>query len=190
VVFDRDTDLRLAALDLCAQAEHGEESPLLAIAVDGGDLDALAGEVNRVADREPSVNDCRLALVEAPDSRAAIDLVNELAPEHLQLMDHATAGLAGSVRTAGCVFAGPEAATAFGDYVAGSNHILPTDGTGKTFGPVSPATFRRATSRVSLTAESASLLAPPLQALAEAEGLPVHGLSAIARTGNEPNSHS
>ncbi len=190
VVFDRETDLDLVALDLCAQAEHGEESPLVAIAINGGDLEALEDAVDQVAVAQPSVNDCRLALIEAPSSDAAVELVNEIAPEHLQLMDEASVALADDVRTAGCVFAGPEAATAFGDYIAGSNHILPTDGTGKSFGPVSPATFRRSTARVSLTPHSVDLLAEPLNALAKAEGLPVHGLSAIARKEREQNSDS
>ncbi len=190
VVFDGDTDLRLVALDLCAQAEHGAESPLVAISVNGGDLDALAAEVDAVAATQPSVEDCRLALVEAPSPAEAIDLVNQTAPEHLQLMDTASAGMVSQVATAGCVFVGSASATAFGDYIAGSNHILPTDGTGKSFGPVSPDTFRRSTARVSLTTASASALADPLDALARAEGLPVHGLSAMARGKDEQNSDS
>jgi histidinol dehydrogenase len=125
-----------------------------------------------------------MAMVVAPSPAEAIELVNLLAPEHLQLMDQGSAALAGEAVTAGCVFTGPEAATAFGDYIAGSNHILPTDGTGKSFGPVSPATFRRSTSRVSLTPGSATALAEHLDALAKAEGLPVHGLSATARAQN------
>jgi histidinol dehydrogenase len=184
VVLDADTDPALAALDLCAQAEHGAESPLVAVAVgDGAEdaLDRLEKEVERVAASSPSVNDCRVAMVAAPSAEAAIELVNLTAPEHLQLMDDASAALASEAVTAGCVFTGPEAATAFGDYIAGSNHILPTDGTGKSFGPVSPATFRRSSSRVSLTPGSAAALAGPLDALAKAEGLPVHGLSATAR---------
>lgn len=190
VVFDRDTDLRLVALDLCAQAEHGSESPLVAVAVNGGDLDALVAEVDALAAGQPSVRDCRLVLVDAPSPQEAIELINEISPEHLQLMDAATAAMASRVSTAGCVFTGPESATAFGDYLAGSNHILPTDGTGKSFGPVSPDTFRRSTARVSLTAASASALAEPLDALARAEGLPVHGLSAMARKRDEQNSDS
>jgi histidinol dehydrogenase len=190
VVFDRESDLRFAALDLCAQAEHGSESPLVAIAVNGGDLDALSAEVDRIASSEASVNDCRLALIEAPSPGEAIELVNELAPEHLQLMDAASAAMAPGVLTAGCVFVGAASATAFGDYIAGSNHILPTDGTGRSFGPVSTDTFRRGTSRVSLTPASASALAQPLNALARAEGLPVHGLSAMARKEDEQNSDS
>ncbi len=190
VVFDRETDLGLVALDLCAQAEHGAESPLAAVAVNGGRLDELEARVQEIAADQPSVSNCRLALLDAPSAQAAIELVNEIAPEHLQLMDEESAALASEVRTAGCVFTGPEAATAFGDYIAGSNHILPTDGTGKSFGPVSPATFRRSTARVSLTTRSAGLLAEPLNVLAKAEGLPVHGLSAMARKEDEQNSDS
>lgn len=190
VVFNAETDLNLAALDLCAQAEHGAESPLVAIAVDGGDLEELVVRVQSVADTYPSVNDCQLALIEAPSVEAAIDLVNELAPEHLQLMDSGSAARSEDVTTAGCVFVGSSSATAFGDYAAGSNHILPTEGTGKSFGPVSPATFQRSTARVSLTEESAAGLARAVNTLAAAEGLPVHGLSAMARRRDEQNSDS
>jgi len=181
IVVDSRTNLRWAALDLCAQAEHGEESPLVAIATEQGVLERLEAEVEKAAAENPSVNDCRLALVEAPTAVDAIGLVNLIAPEHLQLMGEDSIALAGSVRTAGCVFTGEETGTAFGDYVAGSNHVLPTDGTGRIFGPLSPATFRRGTARVSLDAESARRLAGPLDALARAEGLPVHGLSATER---------
>lgn len=182
VILDSQTDLNLAALDLCAQAEHGEESLLLAVAPDDATLDRLQAEVERVVSEQPSVKDCRLAMLVAPSDELAVDLANAFAPEHLQLMDEGSAALAGRIRTAGCVFTGPMAATSFGDYVAGSNHILPTDGTGRIFGPLSPATFRRKTSRVSLDAASAKALAGPLDALARAEGLPVHGKSATART--------
>ncbi|MCB0857259.1 MAG: histidinol dehydrogenase [Solirubrobacterales bacterium] len=185
VVIDADTNLRWAALDLCAQAEHGEESPLVAISTAPGVIEKLEIEVDAAASGQPSVQDCRLALVEAPSAVEAIALVNLIAPEHLQLMSADSIALAGAIRTAGCVFTGQEAGTAFGDYVAGSNHVLPTDGTGRIFGPLSPATFRRPTSRVSLDAGSVRQLARPLDALARAEGLPVHGLSATVRADDQ-----
>lgn len=181
VILDDKVDTRLAALDLCAQAEHGSESILVAVGPDGATLDRLQEEVEKVVADQPSVKECRLATVVAPSSELAVDLANAFAPEHLQLMDEGSAALASRIRTAGCVFAGPMTATAFGDYVAGSNHILPTDGTGRIFGPLSPATFRRKTARVSLDADAARQLAGPLDALARAEGLPVHGMSATAR---------
>ena len=185
VVFDETVDPALAALDLCAQAEHGEESLLVAVSTDAGALERLEAEVDRVAAEESSVFDCRLATVVVPSSELAVDLANQFAPEHLQLMDGESAALAGRIRTAGCVFLGPSSATAFGDYIAGSNHILPTDGTGRSFGPLSPDTFRRRTAQVSLDAAAATILAGPLDALARAEGLPVHGKSAIRRAENE-----
>jgi len=181
VILDGNTDSRLAALDLCAQAEHGSESILLAVGPDDETLERLEAEVKRIAAEQPSVKNCQLVTVAAPSSELAVDLANAFAPEHLQLMDESSAALASRIRTAGCVFTGPLTATAFGDYVAGSNHVLPTDGTGRIFGPLSPATFRRKTARVSLDAEAARRLAGPLDALARAEGLPVHGMSATAR---------
>ena len=190
VVLDDRTNLRWAALDLCAQAEHGEESPLVAISTAPGVLGKLEAEVKTVASENPTVNECRLALIEAPSAAEAIELVNLVAPEHLELMGADSAALAGDVRTAGCVFTGQLAGTAFGDYVAGSNHVLPTDGTGRIFGPLSPATFRRGTARVSLDAESARQLAGPLDSLALAEGLPVHGLSATVRASDPDQEES
>lgn len=181
VVFGPDADLGLVALDLCAQAEHGEESPLTAIALPGADMGHLVAEVERVAAENPSVNECQMFTVEAPDPEACLALLEKIAPEHLQLVGERAEELASGVTTAGCVFVGPLSATAFGDYVAGSNHVLPTGGSGRIFGPLSPATFRRATSRVVLTEGSIAPLADAVEALSEAEGLPVHGLSAKAR---------
>lgn len=183
IVLDGTVDPYWAALDLCAQAEHGAESPLVAIATEPGVLDRLEAEVDRITAENRGVNDCRLALIEVPDAEQAVALADAIAPEHLQLMDAASAGLERKVSTAGCVFLGPFSGTAFGDYVAGSNHVLPTDGTGRFFGPLSPGTFRRPTARVSFDARSAARLAGPLAALALSEGLPIHGLSATVRAG-------
>jgi histidinol dehydrogenase len=91
------------------------------------------------------------------------------------------AALADHVKTAGCVFVGATAATAFGDYLAGSNHVLPTGGTGRFSGPLGPGTFRRRIANVTLPGRAAEALAPPVDALARAEGFPVHGESARAR---------
>ena len=86
-------------------------------------------------------------------------------------------GLAREVRSAGCVFVGRDAATAFGDYVAGSNHVLPTGGAARFASGLSPATFRRRMARISLPDGVAARLAPAGAAIARAEGFPVHGES-------------
>ena len=84
-------------------------------------------------------------------------------------------------RVAGCVFVGSGGATAFGDYAAGSNHVLPTGGAARFGGPLGPGAFMRRTSVVHRRLGGGAELAPHVAALAEAEGFPVHGESALAR---------
>jgi histidinol dehydrogenase len=181
LVAGHDTDVEWAALDLCAQAEHGPESPLVAVAVEEHVLDAIASASEAAAASRPSVADAPLALVQVPELEAAIELANAYAPEHLELLEEDAALAVERVTTAGCVFVGRRGATAFGDYVAGSNHVLPTGGAGRFSGPLGPATFRRRISQVEIGAEAAAALAPQADALARAEGFPVHGESAMIR---------
>lgn len=181
VVLDRTTNPRWAALDLCAQAEHGDETPLVAVAVEEAVLDRVAEEVERAAASRSGVADAPLALVLAPDLAAAVEFANVFSPEHLELLVDDAASLAAEVTTAGCVFAGSHSATAFGDYAAGSNHVLPTSRAGRFSGPLGPGTFRRKIATVEVPAEAASKLAPHVDAIARAEGFPVHGESAMIR---------
>lgn len=180
VIAGHDTDPQWAALDLCAQAEHGPESPLVAAAVEDQVLDAIAEAAEAAAVERPSVADAPLALVPVSDVEAAIDLANAYAPEHLELLETDAALLADRVTTAGCVFVGRHGATAFGDYLAGSNHVLPTGGAGRYAGPLGPGVFRRRISNVEIDG-AAGVLAPHVDALAKAEGFPVHGESAMIR---------
>jgi len=180
-VAGHDTDPSWAALDLCAQAEHGADGPLVAVAAEDAVLDGLADATERAAAERPGSGDSPLALVRVPDLSDAIDLANAFAPEHLELLSEEAALLAGGVRTAGCVFAGRHSATAFGDYVAGSNHVLPTGGAGRFSGPLGPGTFRRTVATVEVPAAAAATLAPYVETLAGAEGFPVHGESAMIR---------
>jgi histidinol dehydrogenase len=180
LVAGHDTDAEWAALDLCAQAEHGPDSQLVAVAVEEAVLEAIEAATEAAAQR-PSVANAPLALVQVPDISDAIDLANAFAPEHLELLKEDAVLLADRVRTAGCVFAGRRAATAFGDYVAGSNHVLPTGGAGRFSGPLGPGTFMRKIAEVEIAEVAAAALAPHVDALARAEGFPVHGESAMIR---------
>ena len=182
LIAGHDTNAEWAALDLCAQAEHGPESPLVVAAVEEHVLEAIAGAAEEAAASRPSVADAPLALVQVPETEAAIALANAYAPEHLELFEEDAALLAARVTTAGCVFVGRHGATAFGDYVAGSNHVLPTGGAGRFSGPLGPGTFRRRISNVELSPAAAAALAPQADALARAEGFPVHGESAMIRS--------
>ncbi len=176
------TDPEWAAFDLCAQAEHGAEGPLIAVAVEGKILADVVSATEGLAAERAGIGDAPLALVQVPDLSDAIDLANAFAPEHLELFEEDAAMLAERVRTAGCVFVGRHGATAFGDYVAGSNHVLPTGGAGRFSGPLGPQVFRRKISTVEVTAEAAAKLAPHVNRIARAEGFPVHAESAMIRT--------
>jgi histidinol dehydrogenase len=181
VVADRQTDPGWAALDLCAQAEHGSDSPLALAAQDATLLGEVEEETRRIAAERPSVADARLALVQVPDLAAAAALAEALAPEHVELLGEEAGELARDLSAPGCVFVGSGSATAFGDYVAGSNHVLPTGGAGRFSGPLGPAAFRRGVAVVTIPEGAARELAPYVEVLAGAEGLPVHGESAMIR---------
>jgi histidinol dehydrogenase len=177
VVATDGADPELIALDLLAQAEHGDDSPLALISPDAAILDRVEQTVAQLAPDLASVTAAPLALVHARDARAAVRLADEIAPEHLELAGAEAEGLAALVRSAGCLFVGRGSGTAFGDYVAGSNHVLPTGGAARFASGLSVATFRRRMARVSLSDEAARALAPYGAALARAEGFPIHGES-------------
>ena len=170
-------DPELAALDLLAQAEHGEDSVLTLVSPDAALREDVVDAVARLATSRPSATDAELRVVAAESPREAVRLADELAPEHLQLMGEEAEALADRVRSAGCLFVGRDAATAFGDYVAGSNHVLPTGGAARFGSALSPGTFRRRMARVSLPEGAAARLAPAGAAVARAEGFPVHAES-------------
>jgi len=181
VCFDREDELDWVALDLCAQAEHGDDGLLAAIAPRAELLDALAERIDAIASERPSVQDAPLALVSAPDTRTSASLAEALAPEHLELMTVDASMLAPWIGSAGAIFVGPHGGAAFGDYAAGSSHVLPTGGAARFGGPLGPDTFRCRTAIVHLDGGSAAALAPHVDEIARAEGFPVHGESARAR---------
>ena len=173
VVATPGADPELLALDLLAQGEHGPDSLLVAISPDAGLLRAIQEAI----ERGPDVPAERCVLVDARDAAAAVKLADAIAPEHLQLAGAEAEELAGRVRSAGCLFVGRNGATAFGDYVAGSNHVLPTGGAARFGSALSVATFRRRMARISLPDPAVEQLAAPAAALARAEGFPLHGES-------------
>jgi histidinol dehydrogenase len=171
----------LVALDLAAQGEHGEET-LLVLATPSAELLArVEDEAARLSAERPSVSGAPLALVQTQGLPDAVRLANEIAPEHLELAVADPDALVPLVRNAGCVFSGRDGGAAFGDYVAGSNHVLPTGGAARFAGPLGASTFRRRQALVSLPDGAAGRLAPHAGRIARAEGFPVHGESAEAR---------
>jgi histidinol dehydrogenase len=181
VVVGSDADAEAVALDLCAQAEHGEGAVLVLACTDEATIGEVGDAAAKFADRPDIDPGALLNTILVPSIVDAIELANALAPEHLELLDNEAAALVPEVTTAGCVFVGANSATAFGDYVAGSNHVLPTGGAGRFSGPLGPGTFRRRITSVHVSSEAAARLAPHVDRIATAEGLPVHGESAMIR---------
>jgi histidinol dehydrogenase len=153
-------------LDLLAQAEHGEGSLTVAVSDDAELLDAMPGTT-----------------VHAADLEAALAFAEALAPEHLQLAGREAERLAPRVRSAGCLFVGIESGTAFGDYVAGSNHTLPTDGAARFASGLSARHFRRRMAEVRI-GPAAAPLARAGAPIARAEGFQQHAASMEARCQN------
>ena len=175
VVAGADCDPAAIALDLLAQAEHGPDSLVVLISPEPDVLDAVIAEVGEIG--------AEMAAVLAADLQAAVELADRIAPEHMQIStDGETASaLAASVRNAGCVFVGHNGATAFGDYVAGSNHVLPTGGAARFASALSVATFTRRMSEVTIPDAAVGALADAGAAIADAEGFPLHGRSMEVR---------
>lgn len=182
VVFGPDADPRLVALDLLAQAEHGAGSLVAGVSSSREALDAVGAEIEREEGSWPLLEPDACVLIETATPAAALELANAFAPEHLQLVGAAEEALAHRVRAAGCVLLGRNGATAFGDYTAGSNHVLPTGGAARFASMLSPRHFRRRMSVVEIGDEAAAKLARAGAPIAEMEGFPLHARSMLART--------
>ena len=173
----------LVALDLLAQAEHGPGSIVALVATEPAVLDAVAAELDRLDATAATADRCVLAL--AASAEAALAFAEALAPEHLELVGAEAEALAPRVSRAGCLFVGATGATAFGDYVAGSNHVLPTGGAARFASGLSPRHFRRRMTEVRI-GDAAAALAGPGAVIARAEGFERHAESMEARMGENP----
>ena len=196
VVLSKGADPGPLRLDLLAQAEHGADSLVVAVSDDAELLDSLVGTEQEMtapspdgaaevtaasADASPGV----AVHVLADSMDAALAFAEALAPEHLQLAGAAAEALAPRVRSAGCLFVGSESGTAFGDYVAGSNHTLPTGGAARFASGLSARHFRRRMAEVRLGG-AAGALARAGAPVARAEGFPRHAASMQIRENPNP----
>jgi histidinol dehydrogenase len=188
VIGDAEADPRLVAADLLSQAEHDPtaqvllvtDSPRLLEAVSGAIAEALATLPRRDI-AAASLGNARLILT--ANLEEALEIANLYAPEHLALAVADPEPLVARVRNAGAVFAGHAAAETFGDYLAGSSHVLPTDGAARAWSGISVHSFLKAITVQTVTAEAARAIAGPAAALARLEGLEAHARAADARLG-------
>jgi histidinol dehydrogenase len=191
VVADRHNDPAWIAADLLSQAEHDPSSQSVLIADDAAFADAVLraveAELKTLARAEIAAASWRDngAVILVPDFSAATPIVDAIAAEHVELaMEMAEAeALSQKIRHAGAIFLGRHTPEAIGDYVAGTNHVLPTSRAARFSGGLGVSDFLKRTSLVACTPQSLAALGPSAVALAEAEGLGAHGRSVSLRLG-------
>ena len=186
VIADSTADPALIAADLLSQAEHDAAAQVLLLTTSQLVVTEVSRELERQLTALPRASIVQSSLASArlivvPDLATAAGIANSYAPEHLSLAIVEPDLLLSSIRNAGAVFAGALAAETFGDYLAGSSHVLPTDGAARAWGGVSVHTFLKAMSVQSVTREAVRQVAPPAGLLARIEKLEAHARAADAR---------
>lgn len=177
---------RFIAADLIAQAEHDPDATALFVTTSAQLARAVAAEIDKQLDELPATNLARRSLGKqngvllAPNLQAAIRFVNRYAPEHLSLPRQAR-NLLPQIESAGSIFLGDWSAQTFGDYASGTNHVLPTNGAGRTRGGLSVADFVKCISVQEVSRAGARRLAPVASEFARAENLTAHARSVEVR---------
>ncbi|KXV34160.1 histidinol dehydrogenase [Gluconobacter thailandicus] len=187
VVADGNNDPRLAAIDLLAQAEHDEQAQAILITTNAAFGDAVNQAVltelqtlPRTAIAAKSWAD-HGAIIVVKDLEEAARIVNQLAPEHLEVLLDEPRAFSGLVRHAGAIFMGRYCPEAVGDYVGGPNHVLPTSRTARFASGLSVFDFIKRTTTIEANEAGLKKIGPAGVALAQAEGLDAHALSLSLR---------
>jgi histidinol dehydrogenase len=191
VVADAGSKPAHVAMDLLAQAEHDESSQSILVTTDAAFAEAVAAAVQAALPTLPRAAIARAswdlhgAIVTVADWAEAAELINRLAPEHLQIMIDAPEAFFARIRHAGAAFLGRDLPEAIGDYIAGPNHVLPTGRTSRFASGLSVFDFLKRTTWVAGDAAGLAAVGPAAIRLAEAEGLGAHALSIALRLGLE-----
>jgi histidinol dehydrogenase len=177
------------AIDLVVQAEHGPDGLAWLVTWDAGLLDAVSAEVDRIVAASPRRADLESTLATAgiaclvDGAVEALAVANTVAPEHLQLMvpEPESAELLEQVQSAGAVFVGDWSPASMGDYIAGPNHVLPTNRTARFASALRADDFRKHVHAVRVSPDALRAFGPKVIVLAETEGLPAHAESVRRR---------
>jgi histidinol dehydrogenase len=180
IVADGSADARVIAADLIAQAEHGPLGAHVLVTWDEQLAHSVMDALEQQLILHPRMDDVENALIEGgkvvlvTDLRQALDTVNSFACEHLQLMFEGAREQLDAIQNAGAVFVGNWSPVPAGDYVAGTNHVLPSGGSARFASGLSTRDFVKTIYVAELSEPALRRLAPHIDALAEAEGLPAH----------------
>lgn len=187
VVCDGQTDPDWIAMDLFSQAEHDEDAQSILVSPDAEFLDRVAESIARLLptmERAEIIRtslEGRGALIHVADQARACEVVNRIAPEHLELSVADPEAWLPGIRHAGAIFMGRYTAEALGDYCAGPNHVLPTSGTARFSSPLGVYDFQKRSSLIFCSADGASVLGRTASVLARGESLTAHARSAEYR---------
>jgi histidinol dehydrogenase len=187
IIADESADADLVAIDMLSQAEHDEMASAILITTSlklAEDVLTAVYEELKGLEREAiaakSIEN-RGAIIVAESINEAINLMNLLAPEHLEVFTHSPHELLGRIKNAGAIFLGSFSPEAIGDYAAGPNHTLPTGGTARFFSALGVENFMKRSSIISLTKDGFNEISGACAALAKAEGLSAHRKSILKR---------
>ena len=187
VVCDGQTDPEWIAMDLFSQAEHDEDAQSILISQDNAFLQEVEVAIQRLLPTmeragiiETSLSD-RAALIRVKDLGEAVEVVNFIAPEYLELSVEDPMTMAKKVKHAGAIFMGRYTAEALGDYCAGPNHVLPTSRTSRFSSPLGVYDFQKRSSLIQVSEQGAQTMGRLASVLARGEGLTAHARSAEFR---------
>jgi histidinol dehydrogenase len=187
IVADETARADYVASDLLAQAEHGEDASAILLTTSNRlalevvrALAIQAEKLSRAKVIEESLSGYG-AIIVVDDMDEACSIVNDLAPEHLEIMARDEEGIASRIRHAGAIFFGPHSPEAIGDYLAGPSHVLPTGGAARFSSGLGVSDFLKRTNTVKFSAAELKRTAPLIAALANAEGLHAHARSVLVR---------
>jgi histidinol dehydrogenase len=188
VVCDGQTDPDWIAMDLFSQAEHDEDAQSILISPDAGFLDQVQQSIERLLPDMERIDiirqslSTRGAMIQVRDLDEAVDIVNHIAPEHLELSVEDPQAMAQQIRHAGAIFMGRYTAEAVGDYCAGPNHVLPTSRTARFSSPLGVYDFQKRSSLIMCSPQGSAELGKTASVLARGESLTAHARSAEYRT--------
>ncbi len=191
VVCDGQTAPDWIAMDLFSQAEHDEDAQSIFISWDADYIQAVHSSMDKLLpemEREEIIRQSlerRGALIEVADEQQAIDLINRIAPEHLELSVEDPQAWLPKIRHAGAIFMGRHTAEALGDYCAGPNHVLPTSATARFSSPLGVYDFQKRSSLIYCSEQGASDLGKVASVLGRGESLTAHARSAEYRIKSE-----
>jgi histidinol dehydrogenase len=187
VLADESANANHLAIDLLSQAEHDEMASSILITPSQKLADATRVEIENWLQKLPREEIARKsieergAIIVTKTMDEAVELMNEIAPEHLEVVTQNPWDLLPSIKHAGAIFLGPNTPEAIGDYVAGPNHTLPTGGTAKFYSPLNVENFMKKSSIISFSSQAINEIGEACAQIAHTEGLTAHEQSVRVR---------